>query len=251
MKLTAFRGIISRRGIAIISTVILATASSTRAEFVLSAFTAQTIDENSDVHVRQSGGTDATIHDGSFDGEDFKSPVYYGGRFAYFLHEDKPGFGFGVEFFHAKVYLDTDNTRHVSGTRNGVPVNANEPVSDTIQSFNNSHGLNFLTADIFYRWVFDEQHAVLSHIRPYFGAGIGVVIPHVEAEVGGRKESEYQVHGPGVQGIAGVDFKVTHHWSLFTEYKFTYASLDEEIPGGKISFEPMVHHFVGGVSFHF
>jgi len=232
--------------------IILVSAFSAKAEFVFSAFTAKTIDEDNDVKVKQSGGTDLTFHDAQFQGKDFESPQYYGLRAAYFLHEDKPGFGFGVEFFHDKEYMKTGGNLNVTGTRGGVPVNDNEPVNNTIQNFNNSHGMNFLTADVFYRWVFGANHnSFLQRLRPYIGAGAGVVIPHVESTVYGVSSQQYEVGGPGVQAIAGLDVKITKLFSIYTEYKFTYADLNESIPNGSIQFEPMAHHFVAGVSFHF
>jgi len=62
---------------------------------------------------------------------------------------------------------------------------------------------------------------------------------------------EYQVDGPGVQAFTGVNFDLTRHWSLLAEYKFSYADLDLNIPGGAISTAPVTHHFVMGVSFRF
>jgi lipid A oxidase len=232
--------------------ILLASAFSAHAEFVFSVFTAKTIDEDNDVKVKQPGGTDLTFHSAKFQGKDFESPQYYGLRAAYFLHEDRSGLGFGIEFFHDKEYMRTSGSLHVTGTRGGVPVNDNEPVDNTIQNFNNSHGMNFLMADVFYRWVFADTHCwVLRHLRPYVGAGAGVVIPHVESEVLGVSKQQYEIGGPGVQAILGLDIKLTKYVSLFTEYKFTYADLDESIPGGSISFQPMTHHFVGGLAFHF
>lgn len=222
-----------------------------RAEWVLSGFTGSAMTENTDLHVRQ-GSTSLTFHDVSFQGQDFESPIYYGGRLAYFLDRDKPGVGFGLEFFHAKAYLETGGTAYVTGTRNGVPVNDTEPISNTVQEFNNSHGLNFLTADVLYRWVFcGRDKSILGRIQPYAGAGIGLVIPHVESTVDNVHQEEYQIHGPGIQAIAGINFDITSFLSIFGEYKFTYADMDESIPDGSIHFEPLTNHLIGGVSLKF
>jgi len=240
-----------RRGLQF-AAILLVSAFSAKAEFVVSAFTAKTIDEDNDVKVKQTGGTDLTFHDAQFQGKDFESPQYYGLRAMYFLHEDKPGFGFGVEFFHDKEYMKTGGNLHVTGTRGGIPVNDNEPVNNTIQNFNNSHGMNFLLGDVFYRWVFGANHgAFVQRLRPYIGAGAGIVIPHVESEVYGVSKQQYEFGGPGVQAVVGLDVKLTKHFSIFSEYKFTYADLDESIPNGSIQFQPMTHHFAFGVSFHF
>src|ERR1700722_7304794 len=122
-----------------------------RGEFVLSAFTGLWLPENNDLRLRQSGGADLTFHNVSYQGRDFSSPPYYGARLTYFLPEQSH-WGFGAEFFHAKLYLGTGDTVHVTGTRGGAAVNDNEVVGNTIQSFILHNGMNFATADVFYRW---------------------------------------------------------------------------------------------------
>lgn len=238
-------------------TIVLAGATvainctSARAELVLSMFTGTAITDNNDLRVNQPNES-LTFHNVSYEGNDFQSPIYYGGRITYFLNRDRSGFGFGAEFFHAKAYLQAGDTVHVTGTRNGSPVNDNEPISNTIQRFNNSHGLNFATADALYRWVFaGRDQSLLGRTQPYIGAGLGAVIPHVESGVNGISHEEYQVHGPGVQAFAGLNFDIFRHFSIFAEYKFSYADMDESIPGGSIHFEPATHHLIGGISVGF
>src|SRR6266566_5956267 len=122
-----------------------------QAELVASLYGGMALTENNDLRLKQSGGTDLTFHDVSYEGKDFKFPLYYGGRLTYFPVQI-PHWGFGLEFFHAKLYLNTDETVHVTGSRVDAPVDDHESVSDTIDAFNISHGLNFLTADVIYRW---------------------------------------------------------------------------------------------------
>src|SRR5207249_4959650 len=103
--------------------------------------------------------------------------------------------GFGVEFFHAKLYLNGGDIVRVTGSRAGLSVNASERVGSTIDSFSISHGLNFLTADVIYRWFLAERGKGLAgRFQPYIGAGIGAVIPHVESEIGGVSYEKYQWH---------------------------------------------------------
>jgi len=49
----------------------------------------------------------------------------------------------------------------------------------------------------------------------------------------------------------GTNFDLTRHWSMFIEYKLSYADLDLSIPGGSISLTAWTHHFVTGLSFRF
>ncbi len=232
-------------------TTLALSCASTHAEFVVSMFTGTAMTGNNDLHLNQPNES-LTFHNVSYEGKDFSPPLYYGGRLAYYLDRDRSGFGFGLEFFHAKAYLNANDTVQVTGTRNGAPVNDQEPISNTIQFFNNSHGLNFALADVLYRFVFNHRdESLLGRVQPYLGAGIGAVIPHVESEVNGVEAEEYQLHGPGVEALAGVNIDIVRHFSIFGEYKFTYADLTESIPGGSIHFEPETSHIVGGISVSF
>lgn len=231
--------------------VLLGFGYPTQAEFVASLFGGMALTENNDLELKQTGGTDLTFHDVSYRGKDFESPIYYGARVAWFP-SPIPHWGFGIEFFHAKAYLDTGDTVHVTGRREGSPVDDHEPIRETIEGFSMSHGLNFLTADAMYRWFLGERgQSFLGRIQPYAGAGLGAVIPHVESTIGGVHFEEYQFHGPGVQGFLGANIDLSRHWSVFLEYKLSYVDLELEIPGGSISVAPWSHHFVTGLSFRF
>jgi len=250
-----FCGVRSRvagRSVLLLLVACLSGRTAARAEFVISGFGGAAFTQDNELRLKQAGGTDLTFHGVSYEGRDFQSPQYYGVRLSYFLSEH-PHWGFGLEFIHAKIYLDRSETVQVSGSRAGAPVNDSERVADTINSFSISHGLNFLTADLIYRWFPAERGAsVAGRFQPYAGLGVGALIPHVESDIGGVKAEEYQWRGPGVQAFLGTNFDVTRHWSLFVEYKFSYANLDElSIPGGSISLEPLSHHLVAGISFRF
>lgn len=226
--------------------------STAKAEVNLSIFTGVALTQDSDLRLQQPGGTDLTFHDVSFEGRDFSDPPYYGLRALWFPSENSH-WGFGAEFFHSKLYAETDSVVRVSGRRDGSGVNDNERIDDTIQSFSLSHGLNFALGDIVYRWQPGNRgEDFLGHLQPYLGVGLGVVIPHVESTVNGRFHEEYQLHGPGVEGMAGLNVALTRHIGLMFEYKFTYANLDElDIPGGSIEVTPLTHHLVTGLTFSF
>ncbi len=227
-------------------------AARARAEFDLSIFTGVALSQDSDLDLHQTGGTDLTFHEASFEGRDFETPPFYGARLLYFLPNESH-WGFGAEFFHIKLYAQTGDTVHVTGTRNGLGVDDNEPIENTVQQFSLSHGLNYALADVVYRWQPGERgEDFLGHLQPYVGLGIGAAIPHVESEVNGNFHEEYQFHGPGVQALAGVNVNLTKHWGLLFEYKFTYANLDSlEIPNGSIEITPLTHNIVAGLTFSF
>lgn len=237
---------------ALVATALGCFAAPARAELDLSVFTGIALTHDNDLVLRQGSGTDLTFHDVSYEGRDFEAPPYYGARLLWFPGEFSH-WGFGAEFFHFKLYADTGDTVHVTGRRDGVGVNDNERIDQTIDSFSLSHGLNLALGDVVYRWFPGGRgDDFLSRLQPYVGAGLGAAIPHVETNVGGNFQEEYQLHGPSAQGIAGVNFDLTRHWGLMFEYKFTYANLDSlDIRGGAIELTPLTHHVVAGLTFSF
>jgi lipid A oxidase len=232
--------------------LILSLARSSRAEFVASVYGGVTFHQNGDLRLQQNNGTDLTFHDVGYKSQNFNSPPYYGARLAYFLG-DRAHLGFGIEFFHAKIYLDNRASAQVTGRRGGVQVNGSEPIRNTIEDFSNSHGLNFLTADVIYRWFLAEPgQGFLSRLQPYAGAGAGVLIPHVEATIGGVRQENYQITGPGAQIFGGISFDLAKHLFVFSEYKFSYARLNgEDVPGGRITANAFTHHLVLGMGLKF
>src|SRR5438309_1957288 len=105
-----------------------------QAEMVISVFGGAAFTENNNLRLRQGGGTDLTLHNVGYSGKNDQTPPYYGGRLVYFLPQ-QTHWGFGVEFFHAKLYLNAGDTVHVTGSRAGTPVDASEPVSSSITAF--------------------------------------------------------------------------------------------------------------------
>ncbi|MGI9089308.1 MAG: outer membrane protein [Chthoniobacterales bacterium] len=227
-------------------------ALSARAEFDLSLFTGVALTPDHDLDLHQTGGTDLTFHDVSFEGRDFATPPFYGARALWFPSENAH-WGFGAEFFHIKLYAQTGETVRVSGQRSGIAIDDHERIDDTLEQFSLSHGLNFALADVVYRFFPGPRGPGFPNcLQPYVGLGIGAAIPHVESNVGGLFHEEYQVHGPGVQGLVGVNVDLTRHWGVMFEYKLTYANLDSlEIPNGSIELNPLTHNFVAGITLRF
>ena len=110
-------------------------------------------------------------------------------------------------------------------------------------------------------------------IRPYFGLGGGVSLPHTEIEIKGRTRTfEYQFAGFVGQALAGIEIPIGRT-SLFFEYKFSFAPYSvpltemrqgdllvtdlwrqfrawmtgERPPGGTLSTTLATHHGIGGL----
>ena len=223
---------------------VIATSPS-RAEFDLAIYfgVGETLD--SDVHLTQPGDTNLTFQDISWRGESFASPQYYGYRFTWWFNR-APNWGVFLDFTHAKMFAELDDTVKVTGTRGGMPVSGSERLGDTFDNLSFSHGHNLLTVNMGYRWRQERP------IRPYAGFGVGVAIPHVEVDIDGSVTDEYQRSDATVQALGGVDFTLIRWLSVFTEYKISYSDITGDLAGGgKVQTDAWTNHFVVGVSFNF
>ncbi len=236
----------------------LAAIGPARAETQLSFYLGKSFTNDSDVRLRQPGGTRLNFRGVSWGDESFEMPVYYGFRVTHYPKRH-PEWGVALDFFHYKVFSDTDAVLPVMGNRGGAPVNGRERLGDTIQRLDMSHGVNYLTLNAVRRWRLHAGPARSAgapaaawrdaRLQPYVGAGIGAVIPHVEAAIGGRTVGEYQWRGPGFQLFGGVSYGLTRRWRLFGEYKFTHVTLTVDVPGGDARTTLDTHHLVLGGSY--
>lgn len=224
-----------------------------KAELFFSGYlgTASTID--SDVQLNRPGGTSLTFKDVSWDDDSFSSPPYYGLRFGYWFRNN-PHWGTTIDFTHAKMYGELEQTVRVSGTRNGVPVTGEERLGNTFDVLEFSDGHNLLTLNGMYRWMElgNSSENFLYRLQPYVLAGLGIAIPHVEVTVEGPRTFEFQTTGLVAQAGAGLDVDINSWFSIFAEYRLSYAEIDADlVGGGTLKTDPWTHHFTMGVTFSF
>ena len=164
---------------------------------------------------------DLELEDVSWEDESFESPIYYGVRAAYWRDD----WGFVLDFHHAKVYLE-------------------DARFDAVGELGISHGYNVLTLNLAHRcrW---------GPLRPYGGLGLGVVIAHVEANIGAERVSEYQVEAPAAHAMLGVELDVLGPLGIFTEAKLAYGDLDLQVPGGTIETNLFTPQLVAGLTLRF
>jgi hypothetical protein len=218
------------------------------AETTLSAYVGFSFTHASDVRLRQPGGTDLTFQGVSWTSRSLELPLYYGVRITHYFAA-RPDWGLMLDFVHDKVYANTEAARRVTGTREGHPVEALEPLGASLQRFNMSHGTNYLTLNLLRRWNACAKPGCAGRLQPYVAVGGGLVIPHVEAALGEHSVSEYQVDGPSLQLLGGLTIPFASRWSLFGEYRLSRASLSVDVPGGELSTSLNTHHMIAGPSF--
>lgn len=174
-----------------------------------------------------------------WEGNPFDAPIYYGGRAIWWTQSN---LGFGLEGTHTKAYASTADKAAIGVDRLEL-----------------SDGHNIVTANIMKRWPGAFGNGAVT---PYLGAGIGVAIPHVDAQVTGASNRTfgYELTGPALRGIAGMKYELNDKWALFGEYQFTWSDNDITIDPdplvagqtpGKLNAEILTHAVNIGISYSF
>lgn len=228
--------------------LLLMTAAAADAQLAVGAYLGMTSTSDTNVSLSQPGDTDITFHDVGWFDESWVNPKYYGFRLTYWMRSS-PRWGLVLDLNHAKMYAQLGSTVRVAGVRGGEPVDADEILGDTFDVLAFSHGYNTLTLNGFFRWV---SPGADRRLTPYVGFGLGIALPHVEVEVGDSITDEYQLAGPTLQGVGGIDFRCWGGLSVFAEYRLNYANLRADlVDGGSLQVAPWTHHITAGLTFTF
>lgn len=95
--------------------------------------------------------------------------------------------------------------------------------------------------------------ALFERVRPYFGIGVGLSVPHVEVKRSNAKirTFEFQVAGLAVQVLGGLEWRVRERFSTFAEYKLSYARNETHlVNNGSLEANLWINQFVVGVTGH-
>lgn len=197
-------------------------AQEKKPEWIVTIYGGQNKTEDSSLTIRRPG-ENTVLHYQNVQWRDrsYEMPPYYGLRIS-FWPTPNATFGYGIDFVHYKVYAVTGATTTVTGTLNGVPYNQVEPISNTLDRFSISHGVNLTTFNLHWR---NRQGVTEDYpsgrFQPYAGIGAGFVINHPESEIDGDFFEKYQWGGFGWQVFFGAEYRFNPKWGLFLEYKFT------------------------------
>lgn len=233
---------------ALLAAALLAVPRAAAAETVLAFYLGVAWAEDSTIRYKAPGGTNLRLSPGQWETQSLRNPLYYGLRVTRWL-PGHPHAGVALDFTHAKTYLKTDASAHVTGTRGGVPVDTVEPVSNTFGHLNHSHGLNLLTLNALWRGDPPRPgEPDRAATRPYAGIGLGVAVPHVEVRTALGDTARYDITGAAAQVLAGVTHHTATGWDVFGEYKLSHARLSEPLTGGdRVRLNATLHQLVVGV----
>ena len=217
------------------------------ADLQLGAYLGPAYTGGSDLNLVQPGGTDMTFRDIAWEGRPFRRPPYYGYRAIYWPSDR---YGVMLDFTHIKAIAIKDRPVQQSGLKVGDHVPPQAPISATLKRLEFTHGYNLLTLNALRRGASRGPNLI-----PYFGLGLGVAIPHVEVERADTPQSartfEYQITGPALQLLGGIEWRFGRRLSLFVEYKLSCAMIRGDlVGGGKVTTNLCTHQLPLGLAVH-
>ena len=192
--------------------------------YYLSLYTGRTSAQSSDLRLLQPRlGTDVTYHGVSYEGKPQTGSPYYGIKFGYYLPKS-PRVGFEVEYNHAKMYAKVGDSRLITGTWQGQPINSVEPIANKVSEYRITNGINSLSFNVLYRvpvMVTDKYPD--GRLQPYVGGGPQYTALYSINTVAGLEAREkYHPNGWGYQLFGGVRYLIHTHLGAFVEGKYQH-----------------------------
>lgn len=214
----------------VLGTTLLLAPAAARAEFQISGYGGANTANNSDVTLNTPLVKDT--FDVDWFGASFETPPYWGVRGTWWLNDfGHPHWGVGIDYTHAKVKADLDGS-----------------LGNSFTTLEFTDGLNTAALNALYRTPLNNRFTV------YGGVGAGVAFPHVEVRTipDQGKTFEYQVTGPTVQALIGIDMRLAYGFSAFAEYKANATWNDADlVGGGTLETDVLTHQFAIGLSYSF
>ena len=194
-------------------------------DVMLGAYGGASYTHPSTIEIRNPGRTALTVQGFGWDGQPFKSPIYYGLRTVAWPHGAR--FGAMLDFTHAKAIARAGDVATFTGTLNGQALPPKAPIGDVFRHLEFSHGHNIVTVNGLI-----GLGTALPRLRPYTGIGAGVSLPHTEIGLRAQNGRTYEYQYAGVVGqvLAGLEVRLGTA-SVFFEYKFSIAPYEVPLSG--------------------
>ena len=193
--------------------------------------------------------TDVSLSLVRYRSDSMTAPLYYGYRVGCFPRSG--WLGIEGEFIHLKVAADTTRDTHITGTLRGDPVNGFVRLSDVVERFSISHGVNLLLVNAVARRQAGVDRTGDARWTVTARLGAGASIPHPESTIAGRYVEGYEWGSLSVQAAAGLEMRLTRRLSLLGEYKLTRSIQNVTVSGGTAVTPLTTHHFVAGMTVRF
>ncbi len=211
-----------------------------------------------DVTIQQPiSGNFLVVDDAHFTDDSFVGPIYYGIRASHFF-KNNPHWGIEAEFFHPKARMEVDREYDIRGEWHGKDADQKDAkIDDYIQSFEISHGFNFLLLNGVYRYGFFKTDRIpYGRLQLLMRAGAGITILHPESKIDEQRRyiesGGYEIGDFGFQLSPGIEFTIFRGLDGFADYKYTYAEMDHvTIKYGTADTVFTTDHIDFGLSYHF
>jgi hypothetical protein len=196
----------------------------------------------------QPNGTNLRFEGVPWRSESFRPPPYDGLRGIYWLPHSH--LGIMGDFTHIKAEAILNSILEQSGIRDGQAVPATGPLWTTFRTLEFTHGFNLITLNVVRRGGLGRGNLVA-----YVGAGLGLAYPHVEMQRSGMpaesRTYEYQIAGPAMQVLGGLEWRFGQRLSLFVEYKLSCAAISGTLKGGgSLETNLCTHQLLAGPALH-
>jgi len=202
------------------------------AQWYFSGYGGASHTRSADVTVKvPAAGLAVTYQNVAFSSASFTGPPYLGARVGHFFGATRK-LGIEFEILHLKMIADTSRTYGTTGQIDGValPAGMSSTMSDVVQQFRITHGLNFLLINLVWRQAIGSAHN--PRLALWGRVGAGPTLPHPETTVLTQHLEEYELRGAGADASLGFDCLIVPHFSAFTEYRVTYARPSIAVVGG-------------------
>lgn len=230
-----------------------------RSRLYIAQYTGITAVRSSDLRlVQPRAGTDVTYKDVGYEGRPRQGSPNYGFKAGYFLPR-APRVGLEVEYNHTKMYARVGERKQLSGVWQGQPVNTTEPLSNRVQRYQISNGVNSLSFNVLYRLpLVTSANYPEGRLQPYIGGGPQYTYLYSINTVNGlRVKEKYQPNGWGYQLIGGVRYLATPHIGFFAEGKYQHGDATSLVAdqgdekGGRGFTDIRIAQLIGGVFYQF
>jgi hypothetical protein len=138
----------------------------------------------------------------------------------------------------------------MAGRLQGAPIDREGPISDVLEQFSISHGLNLALVNVVARRRL-ASNASGSRVTLLGRVGIGPTIPHAESQIGGTSREGYELGALAFQAAGGMDVRLVRGLSAIGEYKFTTTDQRVAVVDGHAEGRFTSHHGVVGLAWHF
>lgn len=212
-------------------------------DIVLSFYLGASQTAPSDLRVVQPArGNDATMHSVTWRGYPFRFEIYYGIRLTY-TPPHYPFSSLALDFTHAKIYAETNNIVEQDGTWNASQLHETASMSERVQSFEITHGMNMLGLSVL------QQVSGKPGGGAYIGGGPVLFVPHTESRVDGLPlTSGYEYGRVGFQVAGGVRGCIGQR-PIYGEVKYSRGTPSVSIAEGHAETVVRTVHELAGFGF--